>query len=129
MSANGVLLSTVSLLLIILYVVGQTLPRKQFKKVTTCNGTVMCADDRPFTVLTFLSDQLVINGGACISATVLCARACTQETQCIGYNYREDSLRCEMYDIIPKTASSQPGCSHFRVGPRNKCTTIVPLSF
>ena len=93
---------------------GQIQPRRKFKKATLCNGTDICAIDIPSAVLTFLSDQPVVDK-VCAPPNVLCARSCSKDTQCIGFNYKSFSRQCEMYADIPNNFTNQNGCSYFQV--------------
>ena len=94
---------------------------KQFKKVTV-NSTDLCAVDRSSSVLTILPDQPVGNR-ACVHPKVLCAGSCSKNSKCIGYNYKDDSNRCEMYDTIPISCATQTGCSYFQVS----CVTALEI--
>ena len=117
--SNNMLASNFDLLVIVgIFLVrggvwSQAQPKSQFKKVTV-NSTDLCAADEPSSVLTFLPDQPVANH-VCIPPTVLCARSCSRDSNCISYNYKEDFNRCELYDVMPISFSTVIGCVYFQV--------------
>ena len=120
---DGIITLTVRLLILLqIGVFAQVQPRSKFKKVASCNGTDLCAVDRPSAVSTFLSDQPIVDN-ICVPAVVLCARSCTLRCGCVGYNYRTDSRRCEMYDDVPTDTVTQLGCSYFAVSRGQHCAS------
>ena len=79
------------------------------KRLNTC-GQEMCALDQPSN-----ATEVHRVGTSCVPLCVICAWKCDQLRNCVGYNWREDSSRCELFSYMPAQFSIVSGCSHFKV--------------
>ena len=100
--------------LVLFFVVFGRLAPETFMVTTSCNGTVLCANDQPSATIKFLSDQTVVNT-VCVPAAVLCAWNCILDSRCVGYNYWWTFRHCEIYDAMPTNLTARNGCSYFQV--------------
>ena len=121
------MLSVVAVLLVLQSetVWSQDVPDISFKRVADDEDTTLCAVDRPWTLVNILPNQPPVNN-VCIPPTVLCTKRCLREPNCVGYNYREDSRHCEIYNFIPLNVNVQSGCSYFQVSvSRTICFILI----
>ena len=66
-------------------------------------GPILCATDEPQLVLTDASSRLH------------CSVMCLQNNQCLSFNYKDISCRCEHFHGYPYKYTVDPDCRHYAV--------------
>ena len=49
-----------------------------------------------------------------------CSRACANNDTCVGFNYVEPQLVCELFQTPFSTLSQTPGCAHYEASRNQK---------
>ena len=89
-----------------------TLSQKSFDLVTSSDGLVLCAVDKPSAV--FAVDSADVNS-VCVPPSVRCAHSCALQHNCTAFNYRQDLAFCQLYNYAPTICTYQQWCTFFQV--------------
>ena len=75
-----------------------------FKALTDSSGNKICTNDIP-------SERI-----SHARSSINCAALCEVRTECIGFNYWEESRLCEIFHSEPSNFSTSVRCSFYKLG-------------
>ena len=113
MLSNTILISLALLGLLNQSVVKSEESNKLFQRVTSSNGSSVCAVDKPSEAA---SVDPELDNSVCVPPSVRCAWRCTRQPNCTGYNYKDIVQKCELYLFAPTNFTSiDSSCNYFQV--------------
>ena len=93
----------------------------EFLLLSLSDGSALCSLDPPSAIVpvtnfeNYSPSLTSFHSIPCIPALAKCAYVCTQEENCMSYNYNETSDECELFFYTAINYASTDTCSHFKV--------------
>src|SRR6218665_593798 len=89
---------------------------RSFRAATDSTGSALCATQRPSVVYDITQlDLPPINSEAAPPPSALCSWKCSRESDCISFNWKAATGKCELFNYVPSQCGISCNCIHYEV--------------